>query len=192
MATLEKNILDLKSLKETKYKNEVSLETYRKNKAYIIQNQYNITNQSLEYCLEKGIKYFAFYQSLIIVILVFTALMALCVFVISSKGWTGSDSIVKIISITVVVILGMANLINVVMNPKGNYISYIKKAERNEAVQADIIQFFNKYDKLEERDIDTLINRNFRNITKFSEILPETNEAGLEEGFKGFSELKVN
>lgn len=192
MTLLEKNILDLNISKQAKYKNQVSLETYRKNKAYIIKNQYDMTNQSLEYCLKKGIKYFAFYQSLIIVILVFTALMALCVFVISSKGWSGSDPIVKLIAITVIVVLGMANLINVVMNPKANYISYIKKAEKNEAVQADIIQFFNRYDKLEEKEIDELINKNFLNITKFSEILPETNEAGLQEGFKGFSELKMN
>lgn len=180
-------LVDEKSIKE---RNQVSLETYRKNKAYIFQNQFDICKLSIQYCIEEGMRYFAFYRGLIVVILVFSGLMSICVFAISAKGWNGSDPILKVITMTVAIILGMANLMNLVLKPKDNYVSYIVKAERNEAVQTEIIKFFNNYNNLKEDDIDKLIRKNFDNIIKFSEILPETNEEGLKQGITDLSNLK--
>lgn len=186
---LIKENITLTEQRNIKNQNQISLETYRKNKAYIFFNQYNISKLSIDYCIQEGVKYFAYYHALLVVILVFTALMSLCIFGVSAKGWTNTDPFLKTITMCVIVVLGISNLINVVIKPKDNYISYFKKAENNENIQTEIVKFFNQYDSLDEKQIDELINNNFKNLTKFSEILPISDEEGLSKGITNFSEL---
>lgn len=192
IAKKSSNINKLQTLtkdRDLKIKNNVSLETYKKNKAYIFHNQYKISKLSIDYCIEKAIKFYAFHKAIVYSLLVFTTIISLCAFVISKQGWTQTPKIIQIVSVCVLVIIGMFNLMSAVLKPKENYDTYIAKAELNEKVQSDIVLFFNKYDKLNEADVDTLILENFSKITKFSEILPSTDEKGISEDKFGFADI---
>lgn len=182
-AKLIKDIAEKNDLIDAKKNSQLSLDKYKQNKTYLFQKQFLINNEMIQFSINKGIGYLAFYNALIIVILTFTAILTLCIFGISTKGWGSANDQLKILTIIVLVVLGVSNLILVTLKPKDNYMAYIKSADKNENIQMDIINFFNNYEKLNEIQIDSMLKRNLQQMTRFNEILPETDDSKLIQEF---------
>ncbi len=181
-------IKELESLKKAK----VSIEKYKENKTYLFQKQFDINDDTIDYTIDKAISYMALYHALLIVILFFTTVMVICSLAVGVKGWVGTDPNIKLLAMATVVILVMSNLILVTLRPRENYVNYIANAEKNEAKQANMIKFLNNYDKVSLPDLDKFINENLESLTKFSDILPSTDESKLAKDVSDFTGTMSN
>lgn len=176
-------IKEIESLKKSK----VSIEKYKQNKTYLFQKQFDINDDTIHYTIDKAISYMALYHALLIVILFYTAVMVICSLAVGVKGWVGTDPNIKLLAMATVVILVMSNLILVTLRPRENYVNYIANAEINEAKQAKLIMFLNNYDKVNSVELDEFVNKNLDALTKFSEILPSTDESKLAKDVSKFT-----
>lgn len=175
---IHKELRDAIELKKT---NKVPIQEYRLQKKLLIKNLYKINKLNINSSIERAVYYIALHKALMMVIIIFSTLMSLCVFAISSKGWNGSDFALKSVALCVFVVMGLSNLINTVQSPKHNIKLYLEKADNNFKAQVAIVKLYVSFDEKNEKEIDELVNKNFDLISKISDILPQTNEGGIQE-----------
>ncbi|MBQ0117281.1 MAG: hypothetical protein KBS98_05110, partial [Flavobacterium sp.] len=172
---------ELRESIELKKTNKVPIKEYRLQKKSLIKNLYKINKLNINSSIERAVYYIALHKALMMVIIIYSTLMSLCVFAISSKGWNGSDFALKSVALCVFVVMGLSNLINTVQSPKHNIKLYLEKADNNFKAQVAIVKLYVSFDEKNEKEIDELVNKNFDLISKISDILPQTNEGGIQE-----------
>ncbi len=145
----------------------------------ILRKQYLLDSNNVEQFMKLGRKHAALSDSLFFLIVIFTAAMSIIIFAISSKGWDGSNRVLKAAAITVAILLGVSNLVNSIMKPKENYITYFKKADISERSRYEILKTTLRIDELNQAKVDSIITNNFDRLGKISETLSTYNETEI-------------
>lgn len=186
-AAVVKEISDLTNQLNSLSVINVSIGKYKENKTYLFQKQFELCSDAIAFTINKAVKYMALYNALIWVILVFSIAAGGCIFVISSAGWNDVNNSLRVFTICVVAVLAVSNLILLTIKPQSNYKNYLGKADMNESNQRKIINFFNNYESLDKKDVDSMLKQNLDLMTKFTDIVPDVDESGLIKDVSKFS-----
>lgn len=186
-AAVVKEISDLTNQLNSLSVINVSIGKYKQNKTYLFQKQFELCSDAIAFTINKAVKYMALYNALIWVILVFSIAAGGCIFVISSAGWNDVNNSLRVFTICVVAVLAVSNLILLTIKPQSNYKNYLGKADMNESNQRKIINFFNNYESLDKKDVDSMLKQNLDLMTKFTDIVPDVDESGLIKDVSKFS-----
>lgn len=161
--------------------------------ANILNEEFKMNHQNIDYATKQSSIYISLYNSLLVIIILYTTLMSISVFMISHSGWTQSKTVIKVFAGTVIIILGLANLINAVIKPKDNfnsYMVYVKQSENNQIKIIRILNDFNKKSTSEECEakMDSII-KNLNHINSINEILPTIDEHKISTTSMDFNKL---
>lgn len=184
--SLKRQVLKLVSKKSTDKKSiYIPLEEVNHlflNKNYnleLLEKQKDLNQYNVDFAINKSKKYLALYNGLLAVIIFFTMLMSIGIFMISNKGWGGSNYAIKIFAINVVIILGISNLVKAVVKPKDNFEKYFASANKSEHNQFKIFKVMNEYDQISPKKMDSIILQNYYEINSIAEILPQIDDKNI-------------
>lgn len=161
--------------------------------ANILNEEFKMNHQNIDYATKQSSIYISLYNSLLVIIILYTTLMSISVFMISHSGWTKSKTVVKVFAGTVIIILGLANLINAVIEPKDNFNSYMVYVKQSENNQIKIIRILNDFNKKStpkecEAKMDSII-KNLNHINSINDILPTIDEHKISTTSMDFNKL---
>ena len=142
----------------------------------ILNNQAELNAEHIIYSIKQSFYHLSFYKGLISVIIVFTTLMSISIFMISHKGWNGSSIQIKVFALTVIILLGLANLINTVIKPKQSFNAYAQSVKKSSDNQIKIFNLINDYNKIPMEKMDSVISRNFNDLNSNVDLLPNIDE----------------
>lgn len=145
----------------------------------ILNTQAKLNSEQIIYSIKQSYYHLSFYNGLIAVIIVFTTLMSISIFMISHKGWNGSSVYVKVFGLTVIVLLGLANLINTVVKPKENFKTYVQGIKKSSSNQIKIFDMINDYNRISAEKMDSVVTKNFEDLNFNVELLPNIDEEQL-------------
>ena len=145
----------------------------------ILNTQAKLNSEQIIYSIKQSYYHLSFYNGLIAVIIVFTTLMSISIFMISHKGWNGSSVYVKVFGLTVIILLGLANLINTVVKPKENFNTYVQGVKKSSANQIKIFDMINDYNRIPAEKMDSVVSKNFEDLNYNVELLPNIDEEKL-------------
>lgn len=184
--TFQKQILKLVSMKspnnDTIHIPIEELNHLFLNKNYnldLLEKQKDLNKSNIIFSIEKSKKYLSLYNGLLVVIISFTMLMSISIFMISNKGWNGSNYAIKLFAINVVIILGMSNLVKAVIKPQENFEKYFASANKSEHNQFKIFKVINEYDQISSKKMDSIILQNYYEINSIAEILPQIDDKNI-------------
>ncbi|MFD2938237.1 hypothetical protein [Spirosoma flavum] len=123
----------------------------------IINRQYKSAKLLKNYYYELAVIYNNNYYKFSACFVVFSALLAVIVFLIAQKGWATSDAIIKVLFLLVSTTASFYYVMPLVFNNKENLQKNIDKIKIFQGLQSDILTFSSSIDKASQKKIDSMI-----------------------------------